>query len=43
MFPKLPTSVKSVDAAYERPDGMIVLFKGKTTEVLDFQRFIVLI
>lgn len=27
MFP-LPKHVKKIDAAYERPDGMIVLFTG---------------
>lgn len=28
MFPQLPKSVKRIDAAYQRPDGCIVLFVG---------------
>lgn len=28
MFPRLPENVERVDAAYERPDGNIVLFTG---------------
>lgn len=28
MFPDLPKTVKEIDAAYERLDGMIVLFTG---------------
>lgn len=29
MFPTLPKYVDRIDAAYERPDGMILLFTGK--------------
>lgn len=29
MFPDLPKHIQSVDAAYERLDGMMVLFTGK--------------
>lgn len=28
MFPQLPKDIKKVDAAYQRPDGMIILFTG---------------
>lgn len=28
MFPQLPENIEKVDAAYERPDGNIVLFTG---------------
>ncbi|EFA10593.2 Matrix metalloproteinase-16-like Protein [Tribolium castaneum] len=40
MFPDLPKSVKKVDAAYERPDGMIVLFSGDKFWVYDGKKFI---
>ncbi|KAI4461525.1 matrix metalloproteinase [Holotrichia oblita] len=30
MFPTLPNYIDRIDAAYERPDGMIILFAGKT-------------
>lgn len=28
MFPTLPNHIKKINAAYQRPDGMIVLFTG---------------
>lgn len=37
MFP-LPDYVKRIDAAYERPDGMIVLFHGRKFWVYDGAR-----
>ncbi|KAJ8920311.1 hypothetical protein NQ315_011973, partial [Exocentrus adspersus] len=40
MFPQLPEDIKSIDAAYQRPDGNIVLFTGKTFWVHNSQRFI---
>lgn len=35
MFPKLPPSVTTIHAAYERPDGGIVLFTGSVFWVYD--------
>lgn len=35
MFPRLPEDIKKVDAAYERPDGNIVLFTGDRFWVYD--------
>lgn len=31
MFPQLPGDYETIDAAYERPDGNIVLFTGLFT------------
>lgn len=39
MFP-LPDYVKKIDAAYQRADGMIVLFFGKQFWVYDGTQFI---
>ncbi|CAH2006887.1 unnamed protein product [Acanthoscelides obtectus] len=30
MFPDIPNHIKNIDAAYQRPDGMIILFTEKT-------------
>ncbi|XP_063921209.1 72 kDa type IV collagenase-like [Zophobas morio] len=40
MFPDLPTSIDQIDAAYERPDGMIVLFTGDMFWVYDGKSFV---
>ncbi|CAH1378861.1 unnamed protein product [Tenebrio molitor] len=40
MFPDLPPTVKAIDAAYERPDGMIVLFTGPQFWVYDGTSFV---
>lgn len=40
MFPDLPKTIKKIDAAYERPDGMIVLFTGNKYWVYDGKKFI---
>ncbi|GJQ71260.1 hypothetical protein Trydic_g10999 [Trypoxylus dichotomus] len=40
MFAKLPSYVKRIDAAYERPDGMIILFAGPEVWVYDGYEFI---
>ncbi|CAG9760054.1 unnamed protein product [Ceutorhynchus assimilis] len=40
MFPKLPKSVKKVDAAYQRPDGNIVLFTGNKLWIFNGFEFI---
>ncbi|RZC33595.1 matrix metalloproteinase-25, partial [Asbolus verrucosus] len=40
MFPDLPKTIKQIDAAYERPDGMIILFTGNTFWVYDGKSFI---
>lgn len=41
MFPDLPPTVKAIDAAYERPDGMIVLFTGTTFFIVTLTGFCV--
>lgn len=40
MFPLLPRSVKQINAAYQRPDGQIVLFSGKQYWVFDGTTFV---
>mgnify|MGYP005986141753 CR=1 FL=1 len=40
MFPDLPTSIDQIAAAYERPDGMIVLFTGDMFWVYDGKSFV---
>lgn len=45
MFPKLPKSVKRIDAIYQRPDGFMVIFIGKLNQysfiiMLIFLRFL---
>ncbi|XP_066253429.1 matrix metalloproteinase-24-like [Euwallacea similis] len=35
MFPNLPKEIKKVDAAYQRPDGHIVLFTGSKVWIFD--------
>ncbi|XP_018566418.1 matrix metalloproteinase-2-like isoform X2 [Anoplophora glabripennis] len=40
MFPQLPKTVEKIDAAYERPDGNIILFTGKMFWVHNGQQFI---
>ncbi|KAJ8937960.1 hypothetical protein NQ314_011647 [Rhamnusium bicolor] len=39
MFPDLPKSIRKIDAAYERPDGMIIMFTGKVFWVYDGTNF----
>ncbi|CAG9819280.1 unnamed protein product [Phaedon cochleariae] len=40
MFPMLPSSIKKVDAAYQRADGKIVIFTGTVFWVYDGENFI---
>ncbi|KRT81079.1 Peptidase [Oryctes borbonicus] len=40
MFPKLPSRVGRIDAAYERPDGMIIIFSGKEVWIYDGYEFV---
>ncbi|KAJ8981662.1 hypothetical protein NQ317_017282, partial [Molorchus minor] len=40
MFPQLPKTIKKIDAAYQRPDGMIILFTGKNFWVYDGTNFV---
>nr|XP_023028791.1 matrix metalloproteinase-2-like [Leptinotarsa decemlineata] len=40
MFPKLPKSITKIDAAYQRPDGMIVIFTGNVFWVYDGSNFL---
>ncbi|VEN59507.1 unnamed protein product, partial [Callosobruchus maculatus] len=40
MFPDIPNNVKNIDAAYQRPDGMTILFTGNVFWVYDGQHFV---
>lgn len=40
MFPDLPKNIKNIDAAYQRPDGMIILFTGQKFWIYDGRNFI---
>lgn len=40
MFPTLPNHIKKINAAYQRPDGMIVLFTGNVFWVHDGEKFL---
>ncbi|XP_060528413.1 matrix metalloproteinase-2-like [Cylas formicarius] len=40
MFPKLPKSVRKIDAVYQRPSGDIILFVGKDVWIYDGTRFV---
>ncbi|XP_018329458.1 matrix metalloproteinase-25-like [Agrilus planipennis] len=40
MFPELPEDVKRIDATYERPDGIIILFTGNRYWKFDGRRFV---
>lgn len=40
MFPNLPKHIKNIDAAYQRPDGMIILFTGQIFWIYDGRDFI---
>lgn len=40
MFPSLPDHIRRIDAAYERPDGMIILFIGKEVWIYDGYEFV---
>ncbi|KAI4461533.1 matrix metalloproteinase [Holotrichia oblita] len=40
MFPTLPNYIDRIDAAYERPDGMIILFAGKEVWIYDGYQFV---
>ncbi|XP_056648592.1 matrix metalloproteinase-25-like [Diorhabda sublineata] len=39
MFPTLPETVKKIDAAYQRPDGSILLFTGDKFWIYDGRHF----
>lgn len=40
MFSNFPNDIEKIDSAYERPDGMIVLFVGKYYWVYNGERFV---